>query len=143
LEEIETLATDSCGRWEHNVFGLLHGHRLRCLHWSDVQVIPFNSWFSGAFDILPKYQQSSDLTKDERRACSELFLFFELNTFCRHLQLATLGDFDRLLGLVSPAFWHILNLLYNFIAFENFTEDNVLPVKMAKIEMSATVEDEG
>ena len=56
-------------------------------------------------------------------------LEFHMDTFFGHLKLATLGNLNRLDGLVTGGLVHILNLLYNVIALKNLAKDDVAPVK--------------
>ena len=52
-----------------------------------------------------------------------------MNTFSGDLQLAALGDLDRLGRLVACALGHILNSVNDLVALEDFAEDNVAPVE--------------
>ena len=60
-----------------------------------------------------------------------------MDTFFWHRQLATLGDLDGALWLVSLTLWNVLNGLNDFITLENFAEDNVLAVEMSAKPKSA------
>lgn len=52
-----------------------------------------------------------------------------MDTFRRHLQLAALGDLDRLSRLVTSALLDVLNLLDNVVALQDLTEDDVAAVQ--------------
>ena len=52
-----------------------------------------------------------------------------VGTFFWHRQLPRLGDLHRRSRLVSAAFWHIFHLLHNIIAFQDFSEDYMLPIQ--------------
>ncbi len=52
-----------------------------------------------------------------------------MGTFVRLLQLAALYDFDCLEWVIPRAFRDILHLLDDVIAFENFSEDDVLAIE--------------
>lgn len=54
-----------------------------------------------------------------------------MNTFFGHFQLAALRDLDSFLRFVAGSFVNVLDLLDNFIAFENLTENDVLPIEPA------------
>lgn len=53
-----------------------------------------------------------------------------MDTFFWYWQLAALCDLDGLDWLVSWCLWHILNLLDDLVALEDFAEHNVLAVKV-------------
>jgi hypothetical protein len=52
-----------------------------------------------------------------------------MNTFGRDLQLATFGDLDCLQGAVARGSWGVFNLFNDFVALENFAENNVSTVE--------------
>ena len=54
-----------------------------------------------------------------------------MNTFLGHLELAALGYLDRLDGLVACALGHVLNLLHDFVAFEDLSENDVAAIEPA------------
>jgi len=56
-------------------------------------------------------------------------LEFRACTFFRHLELAALGDLDRLGRLVARALGHVLDLVDDLEALEDLAEDNVLAVE--------------
>jgi len=56
-------------------------------------------------------------------------LELNVNTFRGNLKLATLGDLDSFDGLVSSASLGVFNLLDNFVALEDLTEDNVSAIE--------------
>lgn len=56
-------------------------------------------------------------------------LELNVNTFGGNLKLATLGDLDSFDGLVSSGSLGVLNLLDNFVALEDLTEDNVSAIE--------------
>jgi hypothetical protein len=51
------------------------------------------------------------------------------DTFIGNLQLAALGDLDRLLGLVARVLVQVLDLVDNLIALEHLAKDDVAPVQ--------------
>jgi hypothetical protein len=53
-----------------------------------------------------------------------------VDTFFWYWQLSTLCDLDCLDWLVSGCLWHILDLLDDFVALEDFTENDVFAVKV-------------
>lgn len=52
-----------------------------------------------------------------------------LDTFIRNLQLATLGNLDRLRGLVAGVLLDVLDSRDNLVALEDLAEDNVAAVE--------------
>ena len=56
-------------------------------------------------------------------------LEFRACTFFRHLELAALGDLDFLGRLIARALGHVLDLVDDLEALEDFAEDNVLAVE--------------
>lgn len=54
-----------------------------------------------------------------------------MDTFFGNWKFARLGDLDVLEGLVSASFWNVLDGLDDFVALEDFAEDNVSTVEMA------------
>lgn len=55
-----------------------------------------------------------------------------MDTFFWYGKLATLGDLDGLLGLVSWALGHILDRLNDLVALEDFAVDDVLAVEVTE-----------
>lgn len=53
-----------------------------------------------------------------------------MDTFFWYWQLAALGDFDGLDGLVSCSLGHIFDLLDDFVALEDFAEYDVFAVEV-------------
>jgi hypothetical protein len=56
-----------------------------------------------------------------------------VDTFCRNLQLARLGDSDCSLGLVATGGFNGLDSLDDFHSLEDFAEDDVLAVEPPRI----------
>jgi hypothetical protein len=56
-------------------------------------------------------------------------LELNVNTFRGNFKLATLGDLDSVDGLVTSASLGVLDLLNNFVALEDLTEDNVSAIE--------------
>ena len=56
-----------------------------------------------------------------------------MGTFFGFRQLATLRDRDWLLGFVVTALLHVLYFVYDIIALENFTENDVLSIEPASL----------
>jgi hypothetical protein len=54
-----------------------------------------------------------------------------VNTFLGHLELAALGYLDRLDGLVACALGHIFNLVYDLVALEDLSENDVAAIEPA------------
>jgi hypothetical protein len=54
-----------------------------------------------------------------------------VNTFLWHLELSALGDLDSLNRLVSSSLRYVLNLLYDFVALEDLSENDVAAVEPA------------
>lgn len=52
-------------------------------------------------------------------------------TFLGDIELAALGDLDSLDGFVAGAFGRVFNLVDDFVAFEDFAEDDVAVVEPA------------
>jgi hypothetical protein len=55
-----------------------------------------------------------------------------VDTFFWYFKLATLDDLDSNHWLVSRPLLNVLDLLDDFIALEDFTEDNVSTIEMAR-----------
>jgi len=98
------------------------------------------------FSIWPSIQQASSLlfypctepkgrevdehdTHIREKRCGALKL--HVNTFRGDLQLATLGDLDSLLRLVTMSSRVALDLLHDVVALKNLAEDDVLAIKPA------------
>ena len=62
-----------------------------------------------------------------------------MDTFWGHLQLAALGDLDRLLGLVARRRLGLLDLLDNLVALKHLAEDDVAAVEPAAVLLLADV----
>ena len=56
---------------------------------------------------------------------------FHVNTFRGDLQLAALGDLDRLDGLVAAGGGVLLDLLHDIVALENLAENDMLSIEPA------------
>ncbi len=56
---------------------------------------------------------------------------FDVDTFRGYRKLATLGNLDGLLWRIIAAGLDILDLVDNFIALEDLTEDNVTTIEPA------------
>ncbi len=56
-------------------------------------------------------------------------LKLHVNTFCGDLQLAALGNLDRLDGLVARRCLGVLDLLHDLVALKNLAEDDVAAVE--------------
>lgn len=69
------------------------------------------------------------MSRNTQHAIGILESEFSVYTFLRDLELAALGNLDWLHGLVTATLGHILNLLDNVVAFEDFPKDNVLAIK--------------
>jgi hypothetical protein len=54
-----------------------------------------------------------------------------VDTFGRNLELAALGDLDRLHGLVTGRGLDVLDLLNNVVALKDLAEDNVATIEPA------------
>lgn len=54
-----------------------------------------------------------------------------MNTFLRHLELAALGDFDCLDGLVARALGNVLDLLHDVVSLEDLAEDDMATIEPA------------
>lgn len=54
-----------------------------------------------------------------------------MDTFSGDLQLAALGDFDRLGRLVTRLRLHVLDLLYDVVALKDLAEDDMAAVEPA------------
>ena len=52
-----------------------------------------------------------------------------VGTFFGCLQLSALSDLDRLRGLVSHAFGHVLDLGYSIHTLQNLSKDDVLSIQ--------------
>ena len=52
-------------------------------------------------------------------------------TTLRHWNLSRFGDLDHLHRLVARALGHILDLVHNLVALEDFTEDDVAAIEPA------------
>lgn len=63
-------------------------------------------------------------------------LELDVNTFRRNLQLAALDDLDRLEGLVAGGGLGVLDLLDNFVALEDLTEDDVSAIEPPATELA-------
>ena len=75
-----------------------------------------------------KSQHHPEGRKFESSTCPQI-LEFVVNTFCRYLQLSALYNRHGLGWTVAGAFWNVLNLVDDIIAFENFAKDNVTAIK--------------
>ena len=64
-------------------------------------------------------------------ACDVAGLEFRVNTFRWDLELSALGNLDCLDGLIAGALGHVLNLLNDVIALEDFAKDDVAAVEPA------------
>ena len=62
-----------------------------------------------------------------------------MNTFWGHLQLAALGNLDRLDGLVAVGSLGLLDLLDDFVALEDLAEDDVTAIQPAVSYLLATL----
>jgi hypothetical protein len=54
-----------------------------------------------------------------------------VNTFLGYLELAALGYLDRLDRLVAGALGHVLDLVHDVVALEDFSENDVAAIKPA------------
>ena len=54
-----------------------------------------------------------------------------MDTFFWYGKLATLGDLDGFDGSVTSSFGDVLDSLNDFVALEDFAEDDVLAIEMA------------
>ena len=59
-----------------------------------------------------------------------------VGTFFWHRQLPRLCDLDHRGRLVSAAFWHIFHLLHDVIAFQDFSEDYMLPIQPSEVALA-------
>ena len=62
-------------------------------------------------------------------------LKLRVGTFFWHRQLPSLCNLDGLDRLVSRAFWHIFNLLNDIVAFQNLSEDDMLPIQPSSVRL--------
>ena len=62
-------------------------------------------------------------------------LKLRVGTFFWHRQLPRLCNLDRLDRLVSRAFRHIFNLLNDIVAFQNFSEDDMLSIQPSNVKL--------
>tara|TARA_R110002003_G_scaffold384_4_gene19291 strand:+ start:27020 stop:27292 length:273 start_codon:yes stop_codon:yes gene_type:complete len=74
------------------------------------------------------YQQLSNLAQP---AWYSTGLEFSVYTFLGDLELAALGDLDRLDRLVARALGQILDLLHNLVSLQDLTEHDVAAVEPA------------
>lgn len=58
-------------------------------------------------------------------------LEFHVDTFWGHLQLAALGDLDRLDGLIARSGLDLLDLLDHVVTLEDLAEDDVAAIQPA------------
>ena len=62
-------------------------------------------------------------------------LKLRVGTFFWHRQFPRLCNLDGLDRLVSRAFLHIFNLLNDIVAFQNFSEDDMLSIQPSNVEL--------
>jgi hypothetical protein len=69
--------------------------------------------------------------RTEQRGQVDTALKFHVDTFWGNLQLAALGDLDRLNGLVAWCGLSLLDLLDDLVALEDLAEDDVTAIEPA------------
>lgn len=61
-----------------------------------------------------------------------MHLELDVDTFRGDVKLAALGDLDSLSGFVAAGGFESLNFVYNLVALEDLTEDNVTAIEPAE-----------
>ena len=116
------------GRWSHlslRVFWLLESLR-QCY----VQLVAVDCWERRPDDFFvngPNHQQFQSIMTDMQEV-EKADLEFRVGTFFWYFQLSTLCNLDRLRGLVSCPFGHVLDLLDDVVALQDLSEYDVFAI---------------